>query len=303
LPNICDQVLSKMSNLIYVSDYSQIIGTSANNSWSYHGDDVYHTEFYTYTTTDSDGTTSTHTGTREVYDYTIHHYYFNPSLANQTINYLNEMIEKIGSLTYPEDIIPAKEAHELGIKTLVDSWKNYKVVSNDQAVNIILSWDKRTTYNVNRDSILSLYSNIVSLKDTYVNTISTSHDQTYQTYSSFDSGPIEYQTAKNIGSLSISLNKNITEIVNPIVRIKDNSDLYLKSIYKYFVNIIEKGVKEDNRNNIIIQTANDWYKLNFKDGTVVDYFDYLKVILLILLYIAIYSLIVFLVYKKLLENI
>jgi hypothetical protein len=291
------KVYIKCKSLFDLYNNSLNINKNLNNAWTDNHHDVTHIETRTSTYTDSDGNTQIETYYEEVYDYTIHTYTFFNNYAIQAQNILNQINN---NFYYPEELKIASHTHADGEYAVTSSWKNFnKDVNSTNLADIINSWNLRTTYMINKTEILNKYNYILQNKENYINSISASHSIEYKTYSHSDSGPTEFQINENMKNKTYTLCIYISEILNAINFTKNNLLKVYKDIKEYEEIVLDskKGNKNKLQNDILVLSKEIYIK-NFKVNYIQGYFNYTKILGLVLLGLMIYGGIIYFLYKK-----
>lgn len=305
LPNVADKVLSKLTDLQNIQTHSKNVYDNISHAWDEDHDDVYRTEYYEVTETDSKGNTTSHTESRQVYDHTVHTYTFHKNYADASVEKLIEMLLHYEMINVPEEIRTASITQAEGEYATEKSFKPYvKKTDINFITNTILSWNKRTTYNIKLKIIIATYTEIKKIQNAYINSIKTSRSKRYITYSSTDDGPKEFQISKKMQNYVETVHQCCSQIISPIIEAKNNSVKLLNTINDYIaISLDRKKGNENNLKKSILETAEKWYNSNFAGGYNLHNFNIAYIIGISFLFIALAVAINILIWlKELQEN-
>ena len=299
IDKITEDFLNENISLIGSDNLLKSAYENISSSWTKYQNDVYHTEYYEEEEEETDSEGHEHTvmveKSRQVYDYTIYDYTFYPDKAEEGNELLASNLNLFPNILF-KNIYSSKKTGAEGEYTTEKSWKNYKdITNNDNLTNLIRSWPDRTFYNKNKNYINNTYNSVKNEYENYVNSISTSHSWHYIRYSTFDSGPDEYQRSKMISSKLNNIVMLEDAILIPIENIKEKKDEY----FAYMTNYI--NIKMDHKNgnpgelkDKIINTSKGWYCSLFDAEYINSYFNGWIIALVILICLISIGIIAFL---------
>lgn len=293
---VAEKALNKLQELNVITELTGDISSDLENAWIDEHEDVYHTEIYTYTTTDEKGNTTTHTGTRQVYDYTIHTYYFKKEYSERAKAKLVDMLSKYVALTMPEKIYTSKITHAEGEYATEKSFKHYnKKFTVQDAVKKITTWADGTTYNINMPKILTTYPAIGQYINTYISSLSTSRYHRYKTYSSSDDGPKEFQINEHMGNINQNISTWGKQIIYPIKKMHTEAIPFYETINGYVDYSLNNNNKKIN-SGMVINKTKQIYSEHF-NGNSINTFNFLMVFIKIIVTLAIGAGIIFVIYN------
>jgi hypothetical protein len=242
-------------------------------TWDEQHNDVYHTEVYftTETYTDADGNMHTEQvmHTRQVYDYTIHTYTYHPNEGEKS----SELLELFAA-AYPELeleeklLIPSQTGaeNEYAIEKSREKELKQRLHPN-QLLIMAQTWATGSTLMINMPGIINMIIGLNHDAPEFKNAKLTAHSERYKTYSSSDSGPIEFQVAKRTLEHGKNLEKLIGEIIDGILVVKNKTpDLgnEIKTLIKIEMDGIKGNAEKHKRN--ILSISREIYDTNFKNG-------------------------------------
>jgi len=127
-------------------------------------------------------------------------------------------------------------------------------------------WNTGSLYNKVRGDILA-YNNMYGLLKVWEKDKDKAHDDFYETSSSNDSGPKEYQSVEHIRDLANRVLQVIQQLIFSLQTTKGELPILKKNIEKY-INVVLNG-KKGNANSIrreIISMSKIMYERNFPHG-------------------------------------
>jgi hypothetical protein len=265
---------------------------SADNSlgpvWKVAHEDVYHTEFYTTTSTDSNGNTTTETHTRQVYDYTIHTYEYHPENNSRAFVACDALIAS----SYPESLLKyqvSKITHaenEYAMDTSDRRDTTGRLKEHDMTM-LSSSWLRGSTIPENLCTANSHFIKIPVALSNWKTTAPKAKSVEYQNTNreGEEPGPPDYQIYNILHNQTIGMVANIGRIFNTI----NNNNAKFEQIRMDIENLVQiekgntKGVLPREsatrlRKNIINNTL-AVYKTTFSNGFNPSYYSVLVVVL------------------------
>ncbi|MEK6960862.1 MAG: hypothetical protein AABX47_06825 [Nanoarchaeota archaeon] len=296
LPERSGEALNQLKEFRAVRDRMGPIVNDLSNSWTASHIDHYHTEYYTTTEsyTDSNGKSQTRTVTksREVYDYTRHTYNYSPHSGENASASLDRLLSEGRKLEFTERMEAAKKTNGPNRDAMVGSRKPEETEKfrDDDFLRVANIWRTGSTLMTNLPVIGSRYSGLPATHNSWKHAKGNAHSTSYTTYSHSDSGPIEFQVARQALDHTNDLYQNLDQLVGGIEFVNSNAKPLSDMIESY----IEAGGKGSNAkqptpkemSKAIIETARTFYRQNFKAGLDVDRFRWYMIALFGLLGMA-----------------
>jgi hypothetical protein len=261
-------LLKKLEPLHRSMNHLFKLESSLDKSWTEDHTDYYRTEYYTDTecSTDSKGNQSCRTVTksRQVYDYTIHEYWYHLDYGNSSI-YLLESFINDSSFDIPfleKELKPASQTNAEG--EWAQEWTKKKKGIEFHIESS--SWITNSTYLASitgyRSNINTFPRHLSLLKSA---SSSAQSYYKYKTYSSVDSGPDEYQVfqsaGSNVSSAILHAHNILNSISSTIQSIRTLSDM----IDEYISYELDDGKKEVVAMDIV-ELSGKIYSQNFVNG-------------------------------------
>lgn len=287
-------ILKKLEPLYGSMQHLLKLESSLDKSWTEDHTDYYRTEYYTDTecSTDSKGNRSCQTVTksRQVYDYTIHEYWFHVDHANRAI-YLLESFINDSSFDVPfleKELKPASQTNAEG--EWAQEWTKKKKGQEFKLDNS--SWITNSTYLVSitnyRDSISTFPRHLALLN--YASSSANSYYK-YKTYSPSDSGPDEYQVFQSANGSVSSAVINAYNLLHSISATIQNIRTLSDMIDEYIAYELDDG-KEEVEATDIVEFTGKIYSHNFVLGQKITvYRSWYFILIYIFSMLAIYGLI------------
>jgi len=274
LPALVDKAFGEnLEN--FVGAYRKILNLNhyLSATWDDDHDDQYHTEIY-YTTeifTDSDGNMHTQLvmHTRSVYDYTIHTYVYHPDKGETSSRLLEEFSAAYPNLELKEKLlIPSQTGaeNEYAIEKSREKELNQRL-DQKQLIAFARNWATGSTLILNAPDILNTGKRLNESALAWKTAKQTAHNEKYQTYSSSDLGPREFQIIENALKRGEALGKLIGEIVNGLLVVKTKIPQLDKEIRALVgIEMDKKEGKANKHKRNILSISRQIYDANFKSG-------------------------------------
>lgn len=274
LPALANKALNEsLDNFVGAHRKILNLNRCLSATWDDDHDDQYHTEIY-YTTelyTDSDGSTHTQLAmhTRLVYDYTIHTYIYHPDKGETSSKLLEEFSVAYPNLELKEKLlIPSQTGaeNEYAIEKSREKELDQRL-NPRQLITFARNWATGSTLIINAPVILNTGKNLNKSTPAWKTAKQTARSAKYNTYSSSDPGPREFQVIENALKHGKALERLIGEIVNGLLVLKTKTPQLDKEI-RALVGIEmdkEKGKANKHKRNIL-SISRQIYDANFKNG-------------------------------------
>lgn len=274
LPKDAIAVKKELSDFISALSDVYPVAQSLDQAWDENHNDIYRTEWYyeTVTETDSEGNTTSHEELRskEVYDYTIHTYTFHDSEGHESANKLTWFTVKYPKLEPDEKMTPVSETHDPNERAIQSSRERQlkgKILTKEEMVAIANLWYTGSTFAANMPIIQSSLSKLQEVAPVWNRAVRTAQSDQYNTGSSFDAGPMEFQISENALGHSRRLYANLNEIIDGINYAQVNCPEFDTAIKDYIGMVLEgKPGDKDKQQDKIMDLAKEMYKRNFKNG-------------------------------------
>ena len=291
LPTMAEKALEGIEDYVNLHHQIQSVINHFDRAWSESHYDHYKTETYTEeectSTTNSDGTTTRSCTpvmkTRQVYDYTTHTYDYDQIEGEKAQTSLDALLNAFPELRFEEEFpIPSQtnaDGEYAAEKTGAMEVCEEDTETIDCFLRVARSWDWGSTIKTRMPKIAAAWSALPNDHKEWTSAKTTAESTSYNTYSQFDSGPMEYQVAKRALGRSRTISNNISEITTGVNYVKGNAPR-LKARIEEFVSIVMDG-KEGDINEVgndIIETTKKMYLLNFKEGQDVERYRWYTVL-------------------------
>jgi hypothetical protein len=267
-----------LKQLGVVLSAAQKSSASLSQVWDVDHEDVYHTEYYTTTETDSNGRTHTETHSRQVYDYTIHTYTYHPENNPRAVGACEELVK----VSFPDELLKfhtAKSTHaeneyaqdtSLRRKDMEHRLKNGAMLMRAQ------NWFHATSVPGDIRSSKGLLCTVtpVSLR-AWKNACENAKSSQYQNTNTAgeEPGPQDYQVFAYLQSGVTSLCQHAGKVFYIISFISSRLDQIRADAYALIKIEKENGSGSAPKlRNRILQTALDTYRVGFENAPSPSYY-------------------------------
>jgi len=210
VPKMGTQVKKDLEDQVNARDRLKVIYSDMEESWRERHVDNYHTVCNTTTDSDGNSTTTCH----QVYDDTDHYFYYTPAKGISGVKKGLELFANIDDLDLHQEIRTASQTNADGEHAAEKSRDlgDEKEVKVEDYQGIADSWKESSTLVVNQKNIPRLFSNLEKETLAWDNAKETAKKRYHwNTYSSYHSGPKEFQIAEKMTHTSRDLHNNIDE--------------------------------------------------------------------------------------------
>ncbi|HJX05252.1 MAG TPA: hypothetical protein VJ461_00920 [Candidatus Nanoarchaeia archaeon] len=265
-----DASYQQLKEFLDVMQRISVVNNHFGTAWQDDHDDVYHTEIYFTTSTDSEGNSHTEMHTRQVYDYTIHTYDYNNRAGEQASKSLDELLMKHSNFRTPEELVTASTTqadNEYVIEKSREKELKGKRLSPEELLKHANNWANGSTYKINLSTIHNMMEALKQDGPKWDRAKNKAHSTKYQTYSHSDDGPLEFQVAETALEHGQTLEKNIAEIKQGIDFVREKAPVLHQKIEEYIAVILDK--KKGNSDKLkkeVLSLARTIYSNNFKKG-------------------------------------
>ena len=281
---------NKLGQFVKVNGKMNGVNSSFDASWSHSSVDTTHQECHEVEScsTDSEGNQNctTHEECHTVCDYTTHYFTYHKEDGEKSSKLLDLVLIENKDLHFPEELRIVKQTNAEGEYASETSREDKEVTFSDKAklLKIANTWNFGSTYNYNKDEIMSLWKNLHSDSDNWRRDKETAHDESFVTCCGCFESPKEYDTAEKALSNGRNFSKLTDEIIGGIEYIKSTAPKLDKLIDEYIgATLDNKEGKPKKLRKEIMKTAKEMYQKNFKEGFEVDRFRWSVLFLSILL--------------------
>ena len=274
------KVKGKISEHISVAEKLREIDQNFEAAWSEQHSDNYRTEFYT--TTDAKGNTTHHT--RQVYDDTTHTYEFDKEAGDLAARNLAALLKSVPALKYLERIAPATKISKEGIEAAKKSRGNVEL-TDEELQKIKDTWHAGTIHDDDLEDVIEKYQALNTQRGEWDAAKETAEPHYhYNTGSSSDAGPKEYQVAKGAQKLCADVAGKVGSFVNSLDLVLEKAPELERNIERYsllvsmisngFVNGEGKTSRKDAKKLMknILSDAKELYTTIFSQGIDTDRF-------------------------------
>jgi len=291
LPRYAKEALQRMDNFATAMHTLAGVNSNFEEAWEDEHDDEYRTETYIdiETSTDSEGhvTTTPVVRTRQVYDHTDHTYIFYRDIGERASRELDALIAAYPHLELKEKIRTTSKINTGGKMAAQKSRMNQKVIPTTEAefFAIANTWYTGSTLKANLPEIKEKLNRLKSGADSWRRAKDTADTHySYETSSSSDAGPYEFQVAEANLQNGRKMHELINEIIGSINYTQQNIPVLDQKI-KELIDIEMYGKKGNSRrvSKEIINLSIDIYNKNIKNGFHLHQYNSSMVILLGLL--------------------
>ncbi len=280
LPIEIEKVAEELDGFAKIRQPLSITSSYFKNSWNDNHNDIYHTEVYfneeTYTDLEGNLKTEHVMKTREVYDYTIHTYNYNPSEGEKAEISLEKLISENPNLAVNFEFQTAFKTNLEGKRAALESRvKNPEKEDflDSEYLLIANRWKLGSVLFNNRTSLTHPFETLkVDLVD-WKTSRQTARSQEYRTYSSSDAGPKEFRDTEKALQDCSKLSNSLDEIFNSL----SYAEVNIPKIQDRIMELIKMKNKGDKKeletfSNKLIDETIKLYQSNFNNGFDVDRF-------------------------------
>lgn len=266
LPGISDTALVEFSSFVKVRDRMAYVNKAFDKSWVDTHIDHYRSQIETYT--DADGNLQTRIV--QVYDHTTHSYDYHKNYGEEASRLIDLVLTDFPQLRLTEQIRLAARVGDKNALAMEKSQKHKKEqkrFTENELLQKANTWWFGSTLNINLPIIYSRWEALHQDAALWRVAKLKAQDHCYNTGSSFDSGPREFQVAETALSNGIKLNDAINQIIEGVLFTKNKSTELSNLINEYIDVVLE--FKKGNPNKLakqIISTAREIYIKNYKKG-------------------------------------
>ena len=278
LPERAQAALGEFKNFTSAAIQIDQANSNLDRAWSESHVNHYRTETYTETETYTGGDGKMHTRivtkTRQVYDHTTHSYTYRKENGEVASAQLDSTIASHPDLVFTEAMpFVAETGAENEYAMDTSRKKSDERMDQAELLQTANTWNTGSTLNVNLPTVCSTWSSLHQDADSWRNAKSKAHSTTYITYSSYDSGPREFQTAKTALGNGREFVNATTEIANGPTYVIETSPSLLYEVKNFIaVELDNKPGNGKKAGRKVLDTAIEMYKTNFKGGFEVDRF-------------------------------
>lgn len=294
MPGNAQNALKALHHEVDATKELPAIESAFENAWSASHQDVYHTEVYfeTVCTTGANNTQNCHQEmrTKQVYDYTWHSYTYHKEHGELATKLLNEFLKNHPEMTI-EETLQLAEAVSAENKAVMKASRERELKgetpSDEEFLEFANTWANGSNLNAHAPKLASGYSDLSDLASEWANAAQTAKSHRYITYSHYDSGPGEYQTANKGDNAADELANAAHKIVDGITFSGKKVPELNKKINEYIDVVL--GRKDGDAKELrkdIMKMSRDIYEKNHGNGFDTQTFKWLNVVLLALLGMA-----------------
>lgn len=248
------------------SFFAQNAAKSLTAAWDYDSYDHYHSEERCTGTGEDRSCT-----TVQVYDYTDHDYDYYPEDGMLAAAYLNQFVEQTDKPFVPEKIHIASrigEDNRAAIESTIGIRREGTYYIDQEEIRKYMSLFRNgSTLIINTPTIQALYEQLTSDEQIWKKDHKTAQSTSYRTYSKFDSGPSEYQSAQQIRGHAKDYRNQVKEIYDGLQQAQHLAPK-LDSLITEFISVELDG-KKGNSGRLrkeILDTTQEIYNTNFIGG-------------------------------------
>ncbi len=280
LPSLSAQSLTALKDFVAVQNRLNHVNDMFNRSWDDSHYDHYRTEIYwdTETYTDSNGNLQSRSvmKTRQVYDHTTHTYKYHKEIGEEASRSLDQLIADYPELNLRERLRTASQTNAEGEYASEKSRirkKKDEPLDQEDFLGIASRWATGSTLMTNLPGTKANLTALHTYSDLWRASKNTSKNHRYDTYSSYDSGPKEFQVAETTLKHGTSLYNLISEVTGGINYVRTQAPI-LDDRIRDLVAVTFDGKKGNPKRltNEILSISKNMYKYNFKNGFDVNRF-------------------------------
>jgi hypothetical protein len=271
-------VVARMNTM---EQHLQPLVSALENSWTDTHSDNYTTHIV-YSTDDKGNTTMS---TESVYSDTDHTYDYNQQQGEKADILLKQFKEKYPNTIIAEKLVLATETEAENEEIIRNSRKKDGLVpkTQEEYIDLANTWAKSSLYNRHFGSVQKNHRHLIQNMPLWSKAKQTAQSVSYNTYSSIDNGPAEFQVSREIlGYAKNMLNKS--RRITQGIKFSQNHAVELANTAEEFVNVSlhDKPGNADSLQKRTMELAKDMYRNNFESGMNIDRFDTNEVALMTL---------------------
>jgi hypothetical protein len=258
--------------------------------WSASHKDEYHTELYPVTSCDAKNNCTVSMHTRQVYDYTIHTYTYDPAQGERADNLLKAFVLNYPDMKLDEILHLATEVGNPNLFAIKKSMKEAlkgNALPPAQALTYANTWATGSNLSKYYPDVTSGHASLQKSSPAWSTAKTTARSTRYTTYSSSDAGPREYQVIQQALKAAGDMNQASQKILGGI-HLAPQAVHQMEGKIREFIDVIEGEGKgdADKLRKEILQLARDNYNRNIENGFDVQPFKWKHVLLFTLLGMA-----------------
>lgn len=269
LPKKADAALAELEGFSYFRTKLGEVNANIRAAWGESHVDYYRPEPRVYTEFDANGNAHTVVRIEQVYDHTVHTYIFNRAAGESASAGLEALVSRREALRVKEKLAPVSRTSPESEYAAEKSRENEGAgrLSRAELLEIANKWRTGSTLAVNLPEVQDELEALITAAGKWKVDKNSAKGTSYITYSHFDRGPKEYQTARSALMHGRQLEARTAEIVEGVAYARANAPALANNISRLI------AVELDNRpgdagklSGEIISMSRDIYKLNFKGG-------------------------------------
>jgi hypothetical protein len=271
------QVKEKLASHEEAMKGLQIVIERLDKAWQESHIDSYRTEIYYDTEyyTDSQGRSQSRQvmRTRQVYDHTTHEYWYDRNEGVAASYFMHDILKKIPQLQPFESVETAAKVSDEGkIAALKSRKKNILLEEDYEKISRI--WKEGTAHDDNLVTVVNDYATLPSLLSPWdVHKETAKSNYCYITYSHYDSGPEEYQSAKKLQGTTEEITQKIGGLLDHLQYVTATVPALQNNIEQYFLLMQQPNKKEIKKaGKTILHDTKELYSTIFNKGIDVDLF-------------------------------
>ncbi len=279
IPVLSHLALAAVSKLAEAQNELPKVTDNLSDLWTESHEDVTHLE--TSTSCDSKGNCTT--TMIEVYDYTIHRYWYDSQAGRLVPALLKALYEKVPDVKIGDRLSLAQKTdvkNEYAIERSMKKTLEGKIPTEEQALQIINVWATGSNYAVFAPQADANYEALRGMANQWGPAMRGAASVTYTTISHSDSGPKEYQFAKRALGYAENVYAFAGKVVNGI-RFAAQTAPVLEAKARAYVSVVldRKPGDADALRDQVMKTSRMLYQNNFERGHDVHPFKWWKVLL------------------------
>lgn len=261
------------------------ISRAFDDAWSYSKRDVTHTRHWTTQSCDSNGKCTTQHHSEEVYDYSWHTYTFHPDQARLAAQLLRNFMAQHPDVQVDEKLVVSSATHEQNEAAIRESRKRElegkPAMTPEEYRKLANNWASGSNLLKYAPEAQGNYAALRAMAAEWDAALTTARSQTYKTYSRFDSGPSEYQTAGKGETYSARTSAAAHGVLDGIY-FSSQKVPELNNMIRDYVDVVLNGKagNPDKLRSSIMSTARELYDQNYENGFNVHTFSWLAFILI-----------------------
>jgi hypothetical protein len=278
IPKAAQEALKSVQKLVDVTNNIPPVIRDFSNTWDESHHDVTRTKHYSVRVCDSKKKCHSERRTKQVYDHTNHSYTYHSQYGESAAQSLASFLQKFPDVAIQEKIILSAKTdveNEYAIEKSMKEVLKGKIPTPEQSLHYANMWASNSNFATFQPQAVANHASLQGLSPRWKQAAGTAHSTRYRTYSHSDSGPAEYQLAKQTLSVAQALNTASQKIVGGM-RFAGGNAPVLESKVKEFIAVTldkKKGDADQIRDDLMSLTINT-YKNNFETGLDVEPFKW-----------------------------